>query len=81
MNAPMDVTMRTTLSLALMVVLACTCAGVEPVRLVCIGDSITQGSDHAAGGKATQSWRYPLWKHCLEAGIDIAFFGRATLRS
>ena len=50
-----------------------------PLRIVCIGDSITQGrGDHSAGGAAwtpTFSYRYPLWKLLVDAHADVDFVG------
>jgi lysophospholipase L1-like esterase len=51
----------------------------QPVRVVCIGDSITQGrGDHGGGGTAwtpTESYRYPLWKAFVDAGTPVEFVG------
>jgi len=66
--------------------LSCLCAmlvlnafGAEPVRIVCIGDSITQGRKGAAGADVakgpTFSYRYPLWKMCVDAGKSVDFVG------
>lgn len=50
-----------------------------PMRIVCIGDSITQGrGDHSNGGAkwtATYSYRYPLWKLLVDAGAEVEFVG------
>lgn len=50
----------------------------DPVRVVCIGDSITQG--RAGGGKnvPTFSWRYPLWQACVDAKLNVEFVGSMT---
>ncbi|MBA3937024.1 MAG: hypothetical protein H0X38_06155 [Planctomycetes bacterium] len=47
----------------------------EPLRIVCVGDSITQG--RAGGGTAvpTYSWRYPLWQTCVDTGRPVDFVG------
>ncbi len=50
-----------------------------PLRIVCLGDSITQGrGDHSHGGAKwtpTFSYRYPLWKLLVDAGADVDFVG------
>lgn len=50
-----------------------------PLRIVCIGDSITQGrGDHSGGGgqwTPTISYRYPLWKLLVDAGAKVDFVG------
>ena len=50
-----------------------------PLRIVCIGDSITQGrGDHSNGGTKwtpTFSYRYPLWKLLVDSGAEVDFVG------
>ena len=50
-----------------------------PLRIVAIGDSITQGrGSQSKGGGAwtpTFSYRYPLWKLLVDAGTDFDFVG------
>lgn len=48
----------------------------DAVRIVCIGDSITQGS----GGRPVmaQSYRYALWKKLIDAELTVAFVGSQT---
>ncbi len=50
-----------------------------PLRLVCIGDSITQGrGDRSRGGApwtSTFSYRYPIWKMLVDAKADVDFVG------
>jgi lysophospholipase L1-like esterase len=41
----------------------------EPVRILVVGDSMTQGS---AGD---WTWRYRLWQHLVGAGVSIDFVG------
>ncbi|NEM96971.1 SGNH/GDSL hydrolase family protein [Pontibacter burrus] len=41
----------------------------QPVRIMCLGNSITQGD----GEKA--SYRFPLWKKLVDAGVDFEFVG------
>lgn len=50
----------------------------DPVRIVCIGDSITQGRAGRGGQVPTWSWRYPLWQACLDAGLAIEMVGSMT---
>jgi len=45
------------------------------VRLVCIGDSITQGRKGGGETKPTFSYRYPLWKLLVDAGASVDFVG------
>ena len=56
--------------------LAVTAVGAadEPLRILPIGDSITQGRK---GGQhpACYSWRYPLWKKLVDRGIEIDYLG------
>ena len=42
---------------------------VDPVRILLVGDSVTQGS---AGD---WTWRYRLWKHFDAAGVAVDFVG------
>lgn len=46
-----------------------SCSTAEPVRILPLGDSITQAN------KETQSYRYPLWKKLVDAGIEVDFVG------
>jgi len=47
----------------------------DPVRLVCIGDSITQGRKGGGSNAPTQSYRYPLWKMLVDLGANVHFVG------
>ena len=47
-------------------------AALDPVRIVPIGDSITQGR---GGTTPTFSWRYPLWQMLVDAGVRHDFVG------
>lgn len=47
----------------------------KPVRIVCIGDSITQGRKGGGAHAPTLSWRYPLWKLCVDAKAEVDFVG------
>ena len=44
----------------------------RPVRILLVGDSVTQGS----AGDFT--WRYRLWRHFQAAGVDVDFVGPRT---
>lgn len=59
----------------LLALLAFTMSAAEPLRLVCIGDSITQGRKGAGEHKPTLSWRYPLWQQLVDAGIPVTMVG------
>jgi lysophospholipase L1-like esterase len=41
----------------------------EPVRILVLGDSITQGSS------GDWTWRYRLWQHLAAAGVPVDFVG------
>jgi lysophospholipase L1-like esterase len=45
------------------------------IRLLCVGDSITQGSQGGNGVVRLESYRYPLWKMFVDAGQDVEFVG------
>ncbi len=51
----------------------------EAIRVVCIGDSITQGrGDHAKSGAkwiSTDGWRYAFWKISVDKNVPITFVG------
>jgi len=53
-------------------------AAAEPVRILPIGDSITQGRKGGGKHKPTYSWRYPLWKMCVDADLPVDFVGSMT---
>lgn len=65
--------------LALFMLFAATLPAAEPVKIVCIGDSITQGrGDKAASGKpviSTDGWRWAFWKKTVDEGIPVRFVG------
>lgn len=44
----------------------------QTIRIVPIGDSITQGR---GGDNPTYSWRYPLWQMLIDAEVDFDFVG------
>jgi len=47
----------------------------DPVKIVCIGDSITQGRKGGGAAAPTQSYRYPLWKKLVDLGANVDFVG------
>lgn len=61
--------------LILIMIPGCSKNNEQPVRIVAIGDSITQGR---AAEPATQSFRYPLWKKLVETGVNFDFVGSLT---
>jgi hypothetical protein len=67
--------MPTVLRFLLLVSLCFAMFAAEPLRLVCIGDSITQGRKGAGEHLPTLSWRYPLWQHCVDSGASVTFVG------
>jgi len=50
-------------------------AAADPARIVCIGDSITQGRKGGGAAVPTQSYRYPLWKKLVDLGASVDFVG------
>lgn len=52
--------------------LVATPALAEPVRIVCIGDSITQGG---VAGRPEQTYRLPLYYLLRAEGVDVDFVG------
>ncbi len=58
-------------------------AAAGPGKIACIGDSITQGCGHAVNGSTfsqngNRSWRWPLFKHLVDAGVEFDFTGSLT---
>lgn len=53
-------------------------AAETPVRIVCVGDSITQGRQGKGEHKPTWSYRYALWKMLIDAGHPADFVGSMT---
>ena len=60
------------LALAILLLLP---AAAAPVRIVCIGDSITQGRKGGGPNAPTFSYRYPLWKKLVDLGASVDFVG------
>ena len=56
----------------LFILLGATVATAEPVRIMCVGDSITEG------GGSFSVYRYPLWEKLHTAGYDVEFVGSKT---
>ncbi len=50
----------------------------EPLRIVQIGDSITQGRQGGGQHAPTYSWRYPFWKMMVDSGIEFDMIGSMT---
>lgn len=51
----------------------------DGMRIVCVGDSITHGRKGIPGDPKfppTFSYRYPLWKKLIDAGIPATFVGQ-----
>lgn len=61
-----------------LLLLATALMGADPIRVVCIGDSITQGRAGRGTNVPTYSWRYPLWQACVDAGSAVDFVGSMT---
>lgn len=47
-------------------------------RILCLGDSITQGRKGAPGYPAFRSFRYPLWTMCVDADVNVEFVGNLS---
>lgn len=47
-------------------------------RVLCLGDSITQGRKGGPGFPPFRSYRYPLWTMCVDAGLDVDFVGNVV---
>lgn len=61
-----------------LLVLSAALTAADPVRIVCVGDSITQGRAGRGDNVPTYSWRYPLWQACVDAGSTVEFVGSMT---
>lgn len=59
----------------LLIMAAMTLGAADSIRLVCIGDSITQGRKGGGEHVPTYSWRYPLWQHVVDQGLPVVFVG------
>ena len=58
-----------TLPLIAAALIATPVSAQPPVKLLPLGDSITQGH------RIQQSYRYPLWQTLIDAGIEVDFIG------
>ena len=47
-------------------------------NIICIGDSITEAKSTRPAGDGNWSWRYPFWKHLIDAGVSHKFVGTRT---
>lgn len=61
-----------------LLIFSATLMAADPVRIVCIGDSITQGRAGRGTNVPTFSWRYPLWQACVDAKVNVDFVGTMT---
>jgi len=50
-------------------------ATAAPVKIMCIGDSITQGSAGSGASSTEYSYRYPLWKLLVDNNANFEFVG------
>lgn len=76
---PRSLFKRTLAAIVALLCLAAKLPAAEPVRVVCIGDSITQGRGNtAASGKKvipTDGWRWAFWKKTVDEGVPVQFVG------
>ena len=76
---PRSLFARTPAAIIALFCLAAKLPAAEPVRVVCIGDSITQGrGSTATSGKKvipTDGWRWAFWKKTVDAGAPVQFVG------
>jgi lysophospholipase L1-like esterase len=61
--------------LLILFLLSTAALAADPIRIVCVGDSITQGRAGGGANAPTYSWRYPLWQACVDAGAAVDFVG------
>ena len=47
-------------------------------KILCVGDSITEGSATRPAGEGNWSWRYAFWKHLVDNGVNHEFVGTST---
>ena len=47
-------------------------------KIICVGDSITEGSATRPAGEGNWSWRYAFWKHLVDNGVNHEFVGTST---
>ena len=46
-----------------------------PIKIMCIGDSITQGTNGNGASSIEYSYRYPLWKLLIDNNVNFEFVG------
>lgn len=63
------------LGIATMLCLAASGLAAEPLKIVCIGDSISQGRKGNDKAGPTYSYRYALWKKFVDASFPVQFVG------
>jgi lysophospholipase L1-like esterase len=63
---------RSALAFSLVALLLSTSGAAETLRILPLGDSITQGR---GGSNPVQSYRYELWKRLIDANVDFDFVG------
>jgi lysophospholipase L1-like esterase len=66
------------IALILVLLLFCTGLAVESVKIVPIGDSITQGTLQNDDRLDHPTYRYWLWKRLQEGGYDVDFVGSSN---
>lgn len=54
--------------------LSCSLSSADTLRIVCLGDSITQGQT-SRGADGGYTFRYWLWKKLIDAKVDFDFVG------
>ena len=47
-------------------------------KILCVGDSITEGSATRPAGEGNWSWRYAFWKHLVDNKVSHEFVGTST---
>ncbi len=62
-------------TLVLLSLLLAAPAQSKPVRIVAIGDSITQGRKGGGANKPCTSWRHPFWKQLVDLGASFDLVG------
>jgi len=47
-------------------------------KILCVGDSITEGSATRPAGEGNWSWRYAFWKQLVDNNVSYEFVGTST---